>query len=819
MTDSKNSRFISISIVALCIAFVVVGSLVINDLSIYTPDSARYLVWSNSLASFDGYKDGTLPEPQRYVIHAPLYPVLLAPIERIFPYSVIAAKYFTLLLGVVVLMLFYRWAAMKSGPLAALLGSILIVCNPLFLLYSTEILSEVPFVLALILFFVLFERYDHDAKLRPLWLVGVIATITSAIMLRELGIALLFSAVLYVISKKNWKEALLIFAIPLLFYGLWHIRNEWLIAPLENPSSTNTRYFLGRYFTGSNESLLVELSTRIMVNLRIYGSSIPKLLFCTFYPPVEYKVINQHAAMVSAMSSIVNVAKYLLGIITLALAGYGAFIDNKKGLHLNIKLIFITAYFVIVLLYPINDLRFLFPLLICLLYYSVTALHSLFTDDRFSAFPNYLLVAGIVICVVPNIIWEKEFATESIRYNRLTLNEVENVAEMESHPWHFRQPVKFIGEWIAGHSPADAVIFSRRKEYVFWMGTRKITIFDTNVPVNTFDAYLRDYKVPYVIDVKQENGMRQFEFQTTQSSHFSFPVVCRYGTTEILKVVPKSTAQGNDDSLDFFARGMAFINNREYALASQQFDQLLARDSENVAAIFYDGVAKEFEGKYSDATERFMRLKNYPQAGAFLLNAINHQTITGSLQLLRAPLSDTLKSKVAADIAVQYWGEGFKTEACHLIGEAVRFDSSNLVASLYGVFFSLQQRDTVLARRLAAVGVRLQPQNPTVVAWTRYFSLIDSVDALNDSTGINPAFFAIASQMVGLGITESSIDVLLQILKTSPANTEALLMLSDLYFLRERYLPAADALHLVLRLDPSNEAARTKLREVQRYLE
>jgi tetratricopeptide (TPR) repeat protein len=817
--ENKRSRLVPLLFIILCATFVVAGSFVINDLSIYTPDSARYLVWANSLASFDGYKDGTLPEPQRYVIHAPLYSALLAPVERVFPYSVIAAKYFMLLMGMIVLIAFYRWVAMKSGPPAALLGSILLVCNPLFLVYSTEILSEIPFAIALILFFILFERFNHSEPLRPLWVLGVTVALTSAILLREPGIALLFSAALFVFSKKNWKEVLFIIGVPVLVYGIWHIRNEWIIAPLENPANTNTKYFLGHYFTMANSSLVDEFSTRIMVNLRIYASFIPKMLFCTFYPPVEYKLINQHSTIVSAAASTVNIAKYLLGVVTLALAGHGAFLDNRGGKQLNIKLLFIVPYLVIILLYPVNDLRFLFPFLFCLLFYAGVSVHALMNEEKFVKVPNYLLFAGLAVCIIPNLLWEAEFAKESVRYNRLSVEDAGNIEAMENHPPHFRQPVKYIGQWIDGHTPPNAVIVSCRKEYVFWLGTRKLTMFNSSIPVNTFDAYLRDYKVPYLIDVEQENGMYLYDFQTSQSTHFSFPVACRYGAMVVLKVVPKSEAQGNKISLGAFAQGMALSNERQFEKASRQFDQVLSRDPDNVAATYYDGVGKEFEGKYSEATNLFERLKSSPQAGVFLLNAVNHQTIVGSLQLLNAPLSDTLKSRTAMNIALQYWGEGFRTEACHMIHEAVRFDSSNLAASLYGIFFSLQQGDTLIARELALAGVRLQPQNPTVTAWTRYFTLVDSSNVLPDSAAIARNSIAIARQMVALGITEASIDLLLQVLKKSPANIDVLLMLSDLYIARGRFLPAADALRSVIRLDSSNEIARARLDEIQHYLE
>ena len=83
-----------------CIVFFVMGIARINDLTLYTPDSIRYLIWGNSLAHGHGFVDDTQPDPDRYVVHAPLVSVLLVPVEALFPRSVEAAKVLIVLFGV-----------------------------------------------------------------------------------------------------------------------------------------------------------------------------------------------------------------------------------------------------------------------------------------------------------------------------------------------------------------------------------------------------------------------------------------------------------------------------------------------------------------------------------------------------------------------------------------------------------------------------------------------------------------------------------------------------------------------------------------------
>ncbi len=67
------------------IVFFVMGIPSLNQLLMYTPDCARYLAWSNALAQWKGFLDIAAAEPMRYVIHAPLYPLLLVPAAWIAP--------------------------------------------------------------------------------------------------------------------------------------------------------------------------------------------------------------------------------------------------------------------------------------------------------------------------------------------------------------------------------------------------------------------------------------------------------------------------------------------------------------------------------------------------------------------------------------------------------------------------------------------------------------------------------------------------------------------------------------------------------------
>src|SRR5260221_6878916 len=95
------------SLVLIAGVFLIVCVLRLNDMSVYTPDSCRYVVVGNSLAHGRGWVDDTQPDPERFMINPPLYSLLIAPVEFFFPLSLIAVKIWTILWGLLSVILFH----------------------------------------------------------------------------------------------------------------------------------------------------------------------------------------------------------------------------------------------------------------------------------------------------------------------------------------------------------------------------------------------------------------------------------------------------------------------------------------------------------------------------------------------------------------------------------------------------------------------------------------------------------------------------------------------------------------------------------------
>ena len=129
-------------LILICASFLVCGILRLNDVSVYTPDSCRYVILGNSLARGQGWLDATGPAPERFMINPPLYSLLIAPVEFFFPLSLTAVKIWTLCWGALCLVLFYTLLKRLLGQTAAVLGGLMLAVNPLLVIFSSEALSE-----------------------------------------------------------------------------------------------------------------------------------------------------------------------------------------------------------------------------------------------------------------------------------------------------------------------------------------------------------------------------------------------------------------------------------------------------------------------------------------------------------------------------------------------------------------------------------------------------------------------------------------------------------------------------------------------------
>jgi len=776
------------------------GMLSLNEMLVYTPDSGRYLAWANSLANFDGFIDRTAPEPIRYVVHAPLYPLLLAPAALVMPKNVIAAKIVTLLIGTAFLALFYTWTKHKTSELIALAGTALLAINPLVLIYSTQVLSEMPFAVAVVLFFLWNEKLTEQNvgnRDRREWLL--LSSIVCGLFLREIGLTLLLSAVGFYLLRKEYRRALLLLSGSLILYALWYLRNEVWVAGIEHPSIRNTKIFFQHLYTSNSATLTQELWGRLLANAAVYKNYVGKLIFMPDFIPRSHRMISPTDLDVRIVFAMLRVLQYPIIVSTLAFFAFGCWRVWIRRTHVVLYGLFALCYLGPILLYPINDIRFMLPLLILLVHVSAIGIHDLM-DGSYGWFSaavgKKILLGSLMILSVPNLVWARSFITNGRAYASDAKSFAANAANQARSPEQFTLPFHLVGKWIAEHSAPNDAIICRWKELFFWMNGQKVIAFDPEIVPESFDNLVRDYRATYLVSVVSTKYLREFEVLINMSSRFRFETVYRIGNVEVLKILPKDIphpvvqeegARSSSDSIRAdFAHALALLNTNAAAQAESLFQSITNRIGTFGPVILYAGIAKEFAGSLDAAESSLQHFRTQPQAGSFVQDAWYHLEIIARLRAANSKQNPSERAAKFNELAVNYRELGFKKQSYTMLTRSLESDSlffPSLI--LTGVFF-LQDGQMDSARKFLRAARRIDSTNTLARhLWEIAHYPFDSPPT-DRATQLSRRLVA-ARLFEECGMREDAIDMYLAVLREAPANESALRNLSAIYEIKLRY--------------------------------
>ena len=820
MQDSKRgiiTRYLPLFL--LCAAFAAIGMRSLNDLSLYTPDSSRYLIWAKSLGSLDGFRDDTSPEPQRYVIHAPLYALLLAPVGRAFPYDIVAAKMCTLGFGIVLLIFLYGWISRKYGSGAALAGTFLIAFNPMILLYSTEVLSDIPFALCIIAFFFAFDKFAEAPpdKKKIFWLVLIV---TCGILVREVGISLLASALVYLLMKKEYKKAIILFELPVIVYIAWFVRNEWLVAGTEHPGLTNRMIYFHHYFTAEGESFFNEFLGRITANAGIYLALFGKLLFAPLYGNFFYDVLYRSDPSVLSMARFVDAVRIPMFVLTFGVSACGLYADFRGSAAAALKWIFLVIYGVIILMYPINDIRFLLPYMILMAYYFVIGGAWLIGMVKPVSAQIRFVFAAVLLAVlcIPNLIWCRAYSDANRSYWKFFAGSG-IVSDTLRAGGHFNKPLPLVAKWLKDNADPTAIILSQWKDIACCSGGRKVVNVNETVPVIDFEYYLRDYDVGYIVVLRQVNGMREFEFQMRAARKYSFEKAYEIGVVQVFKVARNSVAPGLAESGTSAAEGLNALTHDRFDDAVRVFTQVRNFDSLNFASQYYLAVATELTGNLRAADSLFAAFRYMPQSGMYLELSANHREVIDRLIRVDTLPDPSLRAATYASIAITYWQMGFPLQTRRMLEKALAQDPASLPALVYSTYTAFEWGDTAAAELYF---LRLKKTNQfggSLTNLDEFFRNADSLALRKDTEGRRKTYLEMASALNKAKLPDCSIEAMQRLLAETPRDREGLMMLADLYKNKRRYAPAKKSLLTVLAVNQNDAEAKRKLDEIERLME
>jgi tetratricopeptide (TPR) repeat protein/4-amino-4-deoxy-L-arabinose transferase-like glycosyltransferase len=803
-----------IYLAVVCVIFFAIGLLRLNDLTIYTPDSSRYLIFANSLAHGNGFVDNTQPEPDMFSVQAPLYPIILIPSQLVFPFSLEAAKIWTLLWGILAVILFYRLILNFGNRSVALGASIMFAFNPLTYIYSTEVLSEAPFLSFLLISFLWLDKKIEDKKN----IVISVGSIAAVALLREIGIVLAVGAVISFLLNKEWKRVFIIVGAVASLMGLWYLRNHYLIGNTPEGQSSNYSLLTQHFITTPDTPLINEISLRVWLNLKLYFYQLGGMIIYPLFIAHQFKLQLLSSGMYTGLVWFFSgVGKFIIFLTVMPIVVRGIVLDFQSSTTALLKFIFLILYLCTIFLYPVYDIRFLLPVLPFIIYYSSRTIIKFKNDYKYrKIFQNkYIIAAVSIILLIPNFVGAWEILKLNITYRSSPIEFFKKYGNKEHCPIMFTQPWSILGEWIKNNLPDSVTIASPAKNLSTVIGNRKMIEIDQGVVQPVFEALLRDNNVGYILSPSRGQDLKIFHFLMLESKRFWFDEICSIGNLYLYKIHSKQREPITSPTALSYSRDTTTVNylveqgradmlGGKYDEASSIFASALKIDSLHPALIYQMIVCRSLTCDSADAMKYYNTLYKLPQSLGFIFQARLH------LQAMEQVLN-TISEKFGSSKGVEsfksaslYWKLGYPRRAQEIMDDYLKNDSTYFVGLLWGMHFNIQNGDTVKAKIYFGILKNIDQNNQVVTAFDAIFTAFDSLTISETPAKKSELYLKIGEQYRRIELFEEAIDQFERAVYYDPQNESAFFSLGQVFEAKSKYRIATEMYRAALKINPVN---------------
>ncbi|MDP1677120.1 MAG: glycosyltransferase family 39 protein [Bacteroidota bacterium] len=693
---------------AIIVLFVLAMVFSLNQFFLYTPDSARYVAWANSLSQFNGFTDATAPEAKRYMVHSPLYSLLLAPIAFVFPNDIVMLKMLNILLSAITVMFLFRLMQKQNDTVTPFLVVAMFVLHPMVYILSTQILTEILFGCGLIalLYFLQNELQENSSR------VNFILTMISlmvCVFSREVGVLCVPVIFFFYLFKKSYTKTILVFFIPLILYGVWFIRNEIYYANVEQTEFKNSLVFFSNTMTSSDTNFGIEMLSRLSQNVQYYLKEVTIIVFTPVYDVFHRSMnipwmalVDSQLPVMNVFVSIVNNIYWILSIISICLVVAGMIIEYLYEKTYYIKMVFFALYVGIVLMYPVLDSRFLYPIYLLFLLWIGSTLS--FVRQLNNRVVNLVMVGFVIVLIIPNAVWTINFIDTQHRLVGDPLGTFLEQKDSTDNVKHFQIALPMTGEWLNKQNDSSLVVLSPYKELAFYLKNKKVFVLNRIAPTSTFNQVVQDYNVHYVVVTKDIFGWRDYEIQFESNKRYAFQLVFDSGSINIYKVLSKTLDNKHTGK---YSPLISEMKNKNYAVADSYFIKNRNIVIYHADLLYLNILNKHYQGQLDSVTNLLERLYAKPQGLAYTKLASIHQTLISRRALLdKTPFSD-YRSSILMNLGITYWQIDMRDISLKYYQQCIEEDSTVALAYVFRIIFSIQENDTASAikvyRRMQSV--------------------------------------------------------------------------------------------------------------------
>lgn len=405
-------------------------------------DNTSYYLLGKALSRFQGYVYTFTAIPSPHSHFPPGYPMIMAPFMWISK-SIIFIKIINgLLYGVAMWSVFTILQVLREKAVVEnTIITLLIAINYYLLKYSSIMMSEIPLIAVTGLALVIFLKLDKsgDDWIPNIKMILLSALIALAFLIKTLAVPLLIGIVGYLIFKKLYKKALVIFLLFTLFILPYQIRNK--IHGLEN-SYLNQLMQVNPYRPELGNLTFSTFIDRLISNFdRYLSKEIPSGMF-----PIIEMGPNSPVTMMHYALGLIAVMFMIVGMVKLK--DYKLYIFLYIGASFGIFLMWPEAWF------GVRFMLGVMPFMLILFYNGLLATTE-FISQKISFKTNYI---GYGLMAVMGLLSLGIGHPSAQQSNTVTkLNTYSNQPYPRAYSNYFD-----LAEWTKKNIPSDEIILCRK---------------------------------------------------------------------------------------------------------------------------------------------------------------------------------------------------------------------------------------------------------------------------------------------------------------------------------------------------------------------
>ena len=401
-----------------------------------------------------------------------MLPLLMTPFVKFAPDNYLLMKILplsALVLAIIVLNLFLRGQVTdRQRKMIVLLFAV----NPFVIEHAGLLLTDMPYLLALLMAFLFYKMYEMKHARGYLFLAIVAAG--CSLYMRPVGLAICIAILMHLIFKKRIKESIFCALILLAVCMPLFVSNGATFL------KDHMKIFIGKqdfYAYHSRNIAPSQLTTRIGYNMLVYtGNYLPDIMIRpiveSINPRLSTKAVNP-----------IFIPKFLAGIVLSGIIILGFLSTCKRSiepLHF-----YVIAHLGIILVINIYVARYLLSMLPIFLIFFVAGLeslvHAIGLHGKARAMRVSYLVVILLVCI--SLLGDTVQALDARR--GIMAPEIKSFIECN--------------DWIKANAPRDAVILTRKPEYTSLTAGLPVVVYIISKDPEEQMQYIKANRVRYVI--------------------------------------------------------------------------------------------------------------------------------------------------------------------------------------------------------------------------------------------------------------------------------------------------------------------------------